>query len=66
MTRGPENPSTLKESLKEYGGKALKYSGVVIGILGLLSLNVPAVVGGVTLGLYGRHVENRNKQPQAA
>jgi len=62
MARGPENPSILKE----YAGKGLKYSGVFIGILGILSLNIPVVIGGGAVAIYGRHVENKNKQPQAA
>lgn len=56
--KGPENPSFAKE----YAGKGLKYSGFVIGFLGLLGLNFFVIAAGTGAALYGRHIEQKNQK----
>ncbi len=51
-----------KSTLKEYGGKALKWGGVIGGIIGLIRLNLSSVVLGSGVAIYGKHVETKNKQ----
>ena len=57
MARGPESPSLYKE----YVGKAAKWGGVIAGLIGIINLNAVLIVVGFGIGVYGNHIEQKNK-----